>query len=141
MADIKKVHILMNDKTKQIPYRLNDPFIREPIECNPDAWVSDEFGKELCKTYSCFEIITSSEPVSKDGYTIYKHYKMKELGDRFDRMTPDQKDFAIDCLDIILGDVPDREIKFETKKETKKPKEEVKTKSKEEQPKDAVVNI
>lgn len=115
MEDIKTMRICLIDKTKDIPITLYDSYLKSTVRLNPDALVSEEYGKELLKSYSCYKQIGKDEIVDKTGYLIRPDYMQKDLDDIFKKLNPNEREYLVAEAEKLIAD---RDKKADTNSQT-----------------------
>ena len=104
MADVKTVRILFTDKTKDIPVTLYDSYLKQTVILNPDAIVSEEYAKELLRSFSCYAQIGKDENVDKSGYKIRPDYMQDKLKFNFDKLTPNEKEVLVGIAEKMFAE-------------------------------------
>lgn len=90
--EIKTMRILLTDKSKDIPISLYDGYLKANVKLNPDGLVSEQYGEELLRSYSCYAKIEKDAVVNRDGYKIREDYMKHELDNNFSKLLPDERE-------------------------------------------------
>lgn len=95
-----------------IPVPLIDVFSGEAVEFNPDAIVTRKYAESLVKTNGQFEIIDDKAKVSKADYVIRKDYRKNEFQNRFEELTPDERDVVLEFMTLMVKGKEEKEEGF-----------------------------
>jgi len=99
----KTARVLLIDTSKEIPVKLNDPFLEKTVELEPDAIVSEEFCKLLVSDFPfLYKRIDGKAEVDKDKYIYRNDFKVKEFTNSFSKLTPEEKTHVCEYVDNII---------------------------------------